>query len=790
MLRQTALKIDERADFLAIVSLVNNTLTTQMELEPIDGVKGRWSLFAGSHRIQGDNYPIQVLYLHTDFASSDVPDIQRRVRLSHTKIVCPPSAVERRYLSPLKESARGFYTPKDYIASFIADQLSAYRARLRELAPPFYSEPRIASPPAAGDDEVNPLRHLLTRSRGELAILLADPGQGKTYFSDHLVSTMSRRADLLPILVNSQQWSTMSPDDLSSVWKAIVHSFRYFKAPIGWLEGCELDFLRTTLKADLFRLVFDGFDEYSLRNRHALNPLDLLRALVDLVGETNASVLLTSRTSFWTTNLSSPEATTFLEEQGVLIYQLLPFDHRRAKVYFEARLPKAVHVRRALQIFGALSASNENLAGRGFVLPLAADLAEGDEPLDAMKGAQGLRSLISALCQREIVRHELPYSPDEQLSILRFVAAEMAAGETANASLLHLAMEYTRPDFSYAERTRHLDKFEVHPLLSSTDASHVWSFTEEQVKMLLLAQHVCELRTEQVTHFVERLRLTTSACQDLTAMLVDLLSEGPVIAARDRIADLLAAMRQVPSQLDRRKAELTMGRYLAGLLALISVNRFLPIGSERSARAEALAALVGSQNSVEGLNFAETIGSFDFSGFKFHACVFDRVHWDNCIFDQASSFEECHFLGSPSASVDGLASAQFLRCVFDEEAAAWIRNLQLQSGLKRYSLDDLQRDMRSVVAKFSGRGGLILRSLEEPNLHRGSISSSRYKNEILDVLTSAVLDFHVIPGVSERGVHVRKQAEESVRYFVTNNIFIGPLREAYDKLRLRLKLDG
>src|SRR5690606_34617766 len=75
----------------------------------------------------------------------------------------------------------------------------------------------------------------------------------------------SRKA--IPIYVQSDQWNQLAPQDLSSIWRTIVNSFRYFDAPIPWLFADEEQFIFTFMKSGLSTLVFDGFDEYVLKNK-------------------------------------------------------------------------------------------------------------------------------------------------------------------------------------------------------------------------------------------------------------------------------------------------------------------------------------------------------------------------------------------------------------------------------------------------------------------------------------------------------------------------------------------
>jgi prepilin-type processing-associated H-X9-DG protein len=134
--------------------------------------------------------------------------------------------------------------------------------KLMIQAPRDYVDPHVETPGGFDVKRPNPLLSFMTdpdtHSRalsGKVAVLLAEPGQGKTYMSRHLVSKLPEsRRGIVPLMVDSSQWQTLSIDDQRSLPKTIAHSFRHFDANIGWLDGHEEEFLKATLKADLFEL--------------------------------------------------------------------------------------------------------------------------------------------------------------------------------------------------------------------------------------------------------------------------------------------------------------------------------------------------------------------------------------------------------------------------------------------------------------------------------------------------------------------------------------------------------
>src|SRR5262249_17764521 len=112
---------------------------------------------------------------------------------------------------------------------------------------------------------------------------------------------------------------------------------------------------------------------------------------------------------------------------------------------------------------------------------------------------------------------------------------------------------------------------------------------------------------------------------------------------------------------------------------------------------------------------------------------------------------------------------------------------RVNEGKKKYSVDDLKNDINCVISKFIIKGGVGLKSVEEKNLRKGSISVSLHRDEIISILSSLILEEHHISGGSG-GVNIRKGAVEAVKFYASNNVFTGVLREAFEKLQKKLSL--
>jgi hypothetical protein len=392
--------------------------------------------------------------------------------------------------------------------------------------------------------------------------------------------------------------------------------------------------------------------------------------------------------------------------------------------------------------------------------------------------------LIESLCQREALRQQLPFTGKEQIDILRTFAAEVAEGGTPNTELLELSMSVVRPTLDLSSRQKAIEKLKSHPLVEKDVSKDLWRFKQEQVRILLLAEELVTWRSSKTARFVSKACLDPGTWQDLGTTIVELiagnLTENTAIKP---LQEIIATLSTPPDA--NGTSQTSAGSRLAGIIALNTVERFFRKGSSHKDRAEWLVKLCGGE-SVRYLTLSGTVDRYDFSGVRFEQCRFERVLWANCEFDANTIFHRCDFIGGTSpARCTGLGQVELRDCGLDPEVEAIFNNERVKEGRKKYSSDDLRADIHSVIHKFIIKGGIGLKSIESSHLARGSISASRYRDEILEVLTSLVLEKHQISG-AEGGYHIRKVAEESIKFYASNNVFTGPLRTAFEKLQTQL----
>ncbi|MBS2032899.1 MAG: pentapeptide repeat-containing protein [Deltaproteobacteria bacterium] len=756
-----------------------------------------WSLYKGSYKVHSRSFPFEVLYINSRATKESLGRALAQIKPGATQVVYASSLEKRirglsHILAPYGDNAA---TPRDYLASFLKDELETYRQKLLAATPEFYIEPNIETPSLVNKKIPNPLVSLLKGDltsteleSGVLGVLLAEAGQGKTFMTEYLAANLAN-SSIIPIYIRSAQWSSMSVDDLRSPEKTITNAFRFYGSPIGWAEGCEEEFLRVTLRAGLFCIIFDGFDEYVLRNQGKVQAVEVLSALKDLARSAGARILMTSRTAFWATDVSNSDNDDN-SSLGVLTYKILPFDQSKGRLYFTKRFgeTKKKAIESASNLYGLLLKKNSDLAGRGFVLNLVADLIDrsGSSSVTPDLATNVAWWLLEQICERERLRQQLPITSAQQLEALQVFVAEESKGLPASQENLEMALS-AAADLRDDERRTCVSKLRSHPLIDVSGEK--WEVRQEQVRYLLLARYLERLAFSsdgrgELTQFVRGTRLEPASSEQVADALLELVSDGrdaerALTDVKGIVSTILEASADV--------GEGHNGRRLGMAIALAATDRFRGKTETAASRTRLLLELIRSQSFVS-LPIFGTLNRFDFNGVVFDRCKLDRVTFVSCTFDGATIFKECRFDGVRAIRSAAFGMCNFQACSMDSESSDSVRNEQISSGKRAYSRDDLKADMASVVDKFVSRGGRGLKSVTEARLRDGGIGGSRHKDAILQELMHGVLELHEISGITEKGIHIDPRATKSLQFFAENNVFTGALADAFERIAKKIKI--
>src|SRR6266700_5668062 len=126
-------------DFQEIARLINHSRTSEIDLTP--KVKERsWSLYDGHHKVHTATFPFSVLYLQSSVTQQDLLASAKYVGEDHSTHVVFPASVRTKHSAfinsrRLFKNADGVWTIKEYLVSFIDDEVQKYLEKLRAQEP-------------------------------------------------------------------------------------------------------------------------------------------------------------------------------------------------------------------------------------------------------------------------------------------------------------------------------------------------------------------------------------------------------------------------------------------------------------------------------------------------------------------------------------------------------------------------------------------------------------------------------------------------------------------------------
>lgn len=792
----------EPLKFEEVKQLLNACRLTELKDKPTDGESGRWELYEGQYRVHVITYKFSLLYLYSDVRKEDLVKAKRTAFVPNETMVvyAPSSSIIPSIRSAFEKDAKGFWSTPEYLRSFMANELAEYREKLRDDLPRDYIAPSFTVPSGVVRKYPNPIESFLTDPaykgergvEGSLAVVLAEAGHGKTYMCQWLVAKLaSEGSTVLPIYVNSAQWKLLRHEDLSSLGRTLVSSFRELGTPIPWIEGQEELFLKVALKAGLFKIVFDGFDEYVLRNPGEIKAKEVYEALYQLAVDTGTRVVVTSRTSFWNSEINTEADESGQDTLGAscYLYNIEPFGTEQARNYFTLKLNKnAGKISAAVSIFSELNQDDPTFAGRGFVLFLISELlAHPGYKSNESKTEKPLLRLIRALCDREIVRHELPISSQQQLDALENYVYEIVQGEHASSDTMSFAIKSVVPELSDEAIESMLIKMAPHALVMREN--FLWKIRQPQVQMALLANKLIKMAGDEcgrtlLKTFSDKALLDSGEISDLAAMIFSIASWGKSpLDTNNFVRQIIARFFDASqSHLDEMKTQVL--KRLSTSLAVRAIESDKNL-KNHSDRATTLSTLFPSSK-FKDIVFFGGMTRYDFSGLVFENCIFDNVRWANCTFGPSTSFKSCRLFGGSIAYCKGFENIDMQGVQKDEEARRFIESEAIRQGKKKYTEENLKSDIYIALEQFIGKGGVGFKAVETTVYGRGKISGSPHKEKILNEIRTHLLDEHHVTAGSKKAHAIADGAKESVKALMSNNVLTSEVLELYNNLKSKL----
>lgn len=796
--------------FPEVARLVNRIPGTRIDIDsPRLSEPDHFAIYGGTVSSSTFKFDFEILHLYAGVTKSGVKAAQLYVikKNDKSKIKAVYSAsVTQSIVDDIRRLGIECILLSDYFFSFMSQQAESYLINIKKrLSINDYIDPQIDTPSGLTSKIPNPVLSFMrapkrSESNGEVAVILGEPGQGKTHMSKYLAVELSKRK-LVPIYVHSEQWAKMQVDDISSIWKTIVSSFRYFDAPIGWAEGIEREFLRVSLKLGIFKLIFDGFDEFILWNRGTVDPQAVMQELVNLAEDADATLCITSRTSFWKAEIGDLYNDSAYNDNTVSVFEIKPFDVNHARNYFGKRFEFDENKQKdAIRIFEKLKAGTSdvsvNFIGRGFFLALVADLVDRGFNYEdnIMDNKPTIQWVMNALCKREQVRQSLPIDAQQQLEILREFSEITAEGEPKNTATLEMVIGIITDldEQQIRNLTRNPGKLKDHPLLVYDRTLDVWSYAQNQIEYVLIAERILEIcenhkLATRLAILLKSDNFTKALQAEVAASIVQYLFESSdsnvaFNSCKKVIATVSNALKIISSNDNSSKYH----SFLGGQVALLAADHAYKRGSAREDRTRALLNLLPS-GSFKGLYFFGAISGYDFRDIIITDCYFDNVTFINCRFSNHTKFSNCCFVDLRIYNCERFGLVDLDKTNrFDNATGRLVEAEMVLAEQREYGYESLNSDIDYLVRRFLPHETSGYKNIEERNLYKGLISHSKYKNEVITEFKKVVLCLHHLSGTSIYSVC--DEEKSSFAFYVGNGVLTGGLATLNENLIKKLRL--
>jgi hypothetical protein len=543
-----------------------------------------------------------------------------------------------------------------------------------------------------------------------VAVLLAPAGLGKTSVSRELTHYLRSKYDVLSVLVESRQWSSLNPLEPISFWSILKHAIQLNGHNVIPQEAFEL-----FAKAGCIAVIFDGLDEIGSIRGGTLTPVDVIEQLQQLAEESDCRVLLTSRAGLWG-DMVPPDLRTRVRE-----FKLQPFRKEQIARYREKRfpVPHSAERERFDQILQAVTDAahpdgtakipyDERAPAAPLILHLVAteaELAGTNQPEDyafeTIRYRNPLYAITHGILYREHMNRHFCLSPSQQFRMISTLVVDMGSGPYGLPDVT------TAAEDSYgAELTpEQVTTVKSHPLLTAVANGFIFRF--EFLAQFAPAVWLCEfiLANKRDTIVENYLASFDGRSSPVVGHMVDLLSQtnwqDPVAIHVQRVRHGDTKQNAVIPFL----WELAQSLCLAGHLGRpVQTELMIKIFGDKSQRKQ-----------FAGLQFAGLLAQLDLRNTTFMNCTFRNCEWISCEADASTAFQDCAFRGRFSLSNSaGLRSAIYnpLSDV-DEESRSELDKLLDRPMQIRTNLDATKRMLKSLFETFHTAGLFVPRTHDQ-----------------------------------------------------------------------------
>ena len=722
-------------------------------------------------------------------AQQAVPYLRDSPALAKIYVVKAASLHNQTVLRIIERAGCQLQSHEDLIWQQLGSVFDPYLTHLSETMAlaPYFMTPNLKSTEQHSKEALSPIRRYMqgvdAGDDGGIRVLSAHAGIGKTTLARYLVCDLAkqrRSPRVVPIFVEAHHWERLDLGEIDGLWGIIKNSLDIIDQRHECSRRLSEDLFRHALQQGYLSFVFDGFDE--LCGSDHFDADRVLLELAEMASESEARVLVTTRTLFWDAQIHAPP-------ENVSVWTLDSFNSQQARGYFRKQFGQnSAQTKRAFDLYDSLRTESQqppektgSIRDQFVNLPLCirmiADFVE-DSPTESVtiplkSGESFLQRVLRGFCEREMRRIGIVSPAEAQLA--SFVDRAIDSNQLNPAFDLEdlvLAVDGIMED--------DLKRLDRHGLLDRVPSSGQYRFRYDFLGPYLRAVAIAKWLTDSMgsasfgtKHLPRILRGEADGQGFVLEQLRTLL--GP-----DKVGVIMSRGRELGG-------DGPVGSFIFHLARELIERLKLPRKEETRALFAGLSGVSPEDwdGVLKGWEFRGTLESLHLAGVKFHRCKFRDVFFRRCVVDRRTEFSKCVFdgdlrieRGDVDRSESHWETVSFASdCEMSGQARfVWSDVLGGHSASRNARIADL---LRIGLEKF-WYSGQIRPKVRHDDWSKGILGRTGRSRPLLDHMLKAGL---VSIDFRDR-IELARDSFPDLQNYMDNDQLSGRIRDVYERLDL------